>query len=492
MKKDITFFCTDINEYYTLLPISAEAKNRGYCIRFATDMEQKCEIGFYCQHLGYIKNKNCAFSFIMLHDLAQGHDRWPRYWDAEPWADFDIGILPGKQWEDLWHENSSLPQANPRIGVFSFGWPKADSMQNNKSYYNPDRPDKYNLKYNKTLLYAPSWEYGGRQSKLTEITSKLEVNLLLKQPPKVQGDENFIKWYQSLINEENRKVNNMSCDHYRIVNQNENIMNLIPLADLVISEESSVLYEGLMMGVPVLAVKDWLVPDKTPPRLPVVPLENIEKCNEAELSAKIPEILSKPVNRDELANNLGISNLGKSSGLIVDLLECCINENNMDPILSQRLMPHGKEQMRVNFKQLKRVKEKNISYKTSKINMLMSWVIKNTENNNTAIQAIFIANNWKKVGIIGVSSLTQLLCYELEGIDSDVLCIIDEKGLSSIPVIFRGLTIKRYTIQETLSSSILHEADVMIIIEDSFVNEMYEVYAKSYKIPVVPLSDILR
>ncbi len=31
---------------------------------------------------------------ILLHDMAQGHNRWPNIWEIERWSKFDVGILP--------------------------------------------------------------------------------------------------------------------------------------------------------------------------------------------------------------------------------------------------------------------------------------------------------------------------------------------------------------------------------------------------------------
>ena len=50
---EITFFYTDMGEYYNLEPIAAEAARRGYQTVFTQDTKQKAEIGIYCQHQCY-------------------------------------------------------------------------------------------------------------------------------------------------------------------------------------------------------------------------------------------------------------------------------------------------------------------------------------------------------------------------------------------------------------------------------------------------------
>ena len=41
---------------------------------------------------------------------------------------------------------------------------------------------------------------------------------------------------------------------------------LLGLADVLVTEESSVMVEALLLGIPVVAVTDWLIPDRNPPR----------------------------------------------------------------------------------------------------------------------------------------------------------------------------------------------------------------------------------
>lgn len=43
-----------------------------------------------------------------------------------------------------------------------------------------------------------------------------------------------------------------------------NIFNAINLCVLLVSKESSTLYEAMMLEKPIIAVTDWLVPDNNP------------------------------------------------------------------------------------------------------------------------------------------------------------------------------------------------------------------------------------
>lgn len=93
--KDITFIYTDKGEYYNVKPIGDEAVKRGYTVKYTDNIKEKTEIGIYCQHVCHPENSK--FSMILLHDMAQGHNRWPNIWEIEEWSKFDVGIIPGNR-----------------------------------------------------------------------------------------------------------------------------------------------------------------------------------------------------------------------------------------------------------------------------------------------------------------------------------------------------------------------------------------------------------
>ena len=62
-------------------------------------------------------------------------------------------------------------------------------------------------------------------------------------------------------------------NHPRVkaMDRKTSIMFALALADVIVSEESSVMVEALLFGVPAIAVVDWTIPDRNPPRLASVP-----------------------------------------------------------------------------------------------------------------------------------------------------------------------------------------------------------------------------
>ena len=155
VKKEITFFYTDRGEKFNLDPIAQYAENHGYKIKFSSNLKEKAEIGIYCQHMGYPENSK--FSVVLLHDMAQGHNRWPNIWTGEPWDRYDIGVVPGRQWADRWAECASAMYVKPRYGVYAMGYPKGDTVFSDEIIKKATEIKK-RLKYDFTVLYASSYE----------------------------------------------------------------------------------------------------------------------------------------------------------------------------------------------------------------------------------------------------------------------------------------------------------------------------------------------
>lgn len=272
VKREITFFYIDRGEYYNLKPLADEAIRRGYSVSFTQDLKQKAEIGVYCQHVCFPENSK--FSLILLHDLAQGHNRWPDIWNIEHWHDFDFAIVPGSEWANRWAECAFNYYANPRHGVYMLGYPKSDLLDTPALTARADELRKeMNLTYDFSILYAPSWENDGKEDDFVQALIALPVNLLIKQA-------HFSDDYPQIIKNiaKQRALHENKYENVHYIEPEESIMTALELCDMVVSEESSVMYEALMFGKPSLAVTDWLVPDITPSRLAVVPVDSVYKC----------------------------------------------------------------------------------------------------------------------------------------------------------------------------------------------------------------------
>lgn len=286
VRKEITIFYTDKGEFYNLKPIEQEAVKRGYNVRFTSDVTEKAEIGIYCQHVCYPQNSK--FSVVLLHDMAQGHNRWPNLWELERWNVFDIGIVPGKSWADRWKKCASFYYANPRCGTYEFGYPKSDYVNDTSVVERAieirkklKMPDRF------TVLYAPSWENDNKEDEFIKAVEQLDINMLVKQ-------SDWSEAYQHIIDNIKymRSLHEGKYENLYYIEPEESIMTALALCDMVVSDESSVMAEALMFGKPSIAVTDWMIPDQNPPRLASVPMDYVIKCKKNDLGEKILSVMN--------------------------------------------------------------------------------------------------------------------------------------------------------------------------------------------------------
>jgi hypothetical protein len=323
-ERDITFFHTDNVELQTTRPIATEAERRGYRVAFSERIDAAAEIGFYCSHGP--SPRQSRFSAIMLHDLAQRHDVWPNYWLTEPWHEFDVGFLPGPSWGERWLRSSAQPQSRPRRGMFQLGWPKADSLFSRGDEFGRDADNlrrHLGLRQELSILYAPSWENHGKQDDFVRALRDLPVNLLLKQAP---WSDNYPQVLASIA--EMNRIHRDAGPDVHIISPEVGIIHCLALADVMVSDESSVLIEALLLDVPGIAVIDWLIPDCSPPRLACVPFDFVTKVERAALRATVEGILAQlPETRSRLAalRDRHFSCLGSSATRIMDVIDACVD-----------------------------------------------------------------------------------------------------------------------------------------------------------------------
>lgn len=335
-QKEITFFYTDMGEYYNLKPIADQAQLRGYKTIFTKDIHQSAEIGVYCQHICYPENSK--FSLILLHDLAQGHDRWPDFWELERWDKFDLGIVPGASWAKRWSRCAFQYYTNPKCGTYQLGYPKSSLVSSTELSERVTvlRQQMY-LKYDFSILYAPSWENDGKEDDFIKALSSLKVNLLIKQ---AHWSEKYVNIIENI--KEMRRLHEGKYDNVYYIEPEESIMTALSMCDLVVSDESSVMAEALMFNVPSIAVTDWLIPDTTPSRYASVPMDYVIKCTKAELKESVCKYLSSPETYSRILNNgkMQFSNAENCCSDILDAIEyftSCNPGNVSTDFLEKRL-----------------------------------------------------------------------------------------------------------------------------------------------------------
>lgn len=333
VEKKITFFYTDKGEFYNLKPIEKEAVKRGYDVRFTSDITEKAEIGIYCQHVCFPQNSK--FSVVLLHDMAQGHNRWPNLWELERWNGFDIGIVPGKSWADRWRQCACFYYANPRSGTYEFGYPKSDYVNDISVIERAAEvkkmlgmPDRF------TVLYAPSWENDNKEDEFIKAVENFDVNMIVKQadwPEVYQHIKDNIEYMRS--------IHEGRYENLYYIEPEESIMTALSLCDMVVSDESSVMAEALMFGKPSVAVTDWMIPDEDPPRPASVPMDYVIKCEKNDLREKVLSIMNHSEEYEDILQKGRdtFSNQGNVCKDIMDAIDYYTQGGTEDSFMSRKL-----------------------------------------------------------------------------------------------------------------------------------------------------------
>ena len=343
LNKDITFIYMDNAEKAIYQPIAEEASRRGYQVKLTDDKFAKCEIGVYCQHINFPQFSK--FSVIMLHDIIQQYGNWPDLWLREPWNKYDIGILPSKQWVENWGRCSQYYYANPRIGMYQVGWPKADRYAHlDKDRFRLDFNAKHRLDNNKkTILYAPSWENDGKQDDFVQAMLKLGVNILVKQATVDPNySPSFHDMYEAILE---MKERHKDIPGVTILDPGTNIFEAILACDVLVSDESSTMCEAVMMGIPAVSVSDWLIPDVSPKRFPQCDYDFVYMTKKANLKACVSDILNRYDEVREQVDYFRLRTFGEVGGCaekIMDILDDCIDGR---PIRYEKLASASREKV---------------------------------------------------------------------------------------------------------------------------------------------------
>lgn len=322
LAKKITFVYQDSADYQNYFPIIKEAENRGYEVKVTQDPFEKCEIGMYCQHDNFPENSK--FSVIMLHDIIQGYGRWPDIWANEPWNKYDFGILPGQTWKDLWEQSSKSYYTRPKHGVYEIGWPKADILNSlNKEQLKKDIFEKHQMDLNKkTILYAPAWENDHKQDDFVQSLKDLDVNLLIKHYP---FDPKTSVAYKECYDEMQHMYElHKDIPNVTILDPKTNIMEVIAISDILVSEESSTMCEAVMLGIPAVSVSNWLIPDQNPKRFPETDYDFVLKTSKENLKSCIENILDNYDTYQKEAIDYSAKNFkntGKTAIMIMDIID---------------------------------------------------------------------------------------------------------------------------------------------------------------------------
>lgn len=217
---------------------------------------------------------------------------------------FDVYLTSGplvtERFKQLQHKYKSFI-------VLETGWPKVDYILN---YAQDSLREKYDIPEDKkVILYAPTF------SRKMQSAS----DLLTFIPEIIREDEVWILKFHELMNKEiTETLQNRANNQIRIIDTFD-ITPLLYLADCMLSDTSSVLYEFLSLKKPVVTYRTLSRPEK-----------GINILNQSQLRGALDEALEKGVTSENMR---------------------CLEEVN----------PYLKYEISENvFKQLARVKEENL------------------------------------------------------------------------------------------------------------------------------------
>ena len=200
------------------------------------------------------------------------------------------------------------------------------------------------------MLYAPSFETDNKQLDILNLAKKLNLNLVVKHWAS-KDDRSFSDIYRNIT-----KMNKISKKEYKdvyIFPPKSNIFLYLALADILITDESSVMYEGMLFGVPTVVPNDWVMrinnTNKTRPIKPSI--HAYLNCTIDNLPKKVSWILKNKVKVKKKINKqkfLHFSNIKYSSDMIVNLIHKVIN--NIDLVANLKKRKTKNENFFIKFK----------------------------------------------------------------------------------------------------------------------------------------------
>jgi hypothetical protein len=272
--RDVAVYADDGIELASLAPIAAELERRGARVRTTEDLGERAEVGLYACHTnrfydfdaGVWRRPSNELSVMTPHDLGKSDGSDARYFADESWHMFDLGLLPGAEWLGMWERASGSGVPGPAFGMRVVGWPKMDHVDREPERFAAavrDLRERLGLGGRPVLLLACSWS---DRRQLEDTLAMLEpgaydvaVKYPQSSPPPPGGpwERRLREAYEERVQAEALA---RATPGVAVVDADTDIMVAVAAADVVLSNASNCLYEGVVAGVPGVSVRDWVHP----------------------------------------------------------------------------------------------------------------------------------------------------------------------------------------------------------------------------------------
>ena len=352
-----------------LEPIASEMERRGYEVRFSSDITEPAGIGFYAEHIEATPEVNADLSLITFHGIDDVYDT--DFWIHEPWGMFDIGLLPGTVAAENWQRMSWLDVV-PQLGVFEVGWPKSDRVFSDEFRYRVRRrKQEFGIETGTTVIYAPTVENDDKMHRFVEAAKDVFDNLLVKHAPYDDVD------YGEL---------NAGDETVHVIEKDADIMEALGMADVLVSDQSSVLVEALLTETIPVSVSDWPIRRGRNPEFPgkSVP-EFVTTTTDDSLTDSLAATVNELGERQrqlETQQQRNFSNMGQSAATTVNLLEGVVEGDRQpqSPVPCDRSKWQGTRPHRIYYRNRQRlvnsdpIKQHKIILKRLGIDKPLLWM----------------------------------------------------------------------------------------------------------------------
>jgi hypothetical protein len=302
--REVALYVEGEHERAVLAPIGAELARRGARVRTTDDLREPAEVGLYACHTnrffdfeggGWRRPPN-ELSALAVHDLGQAGMLDAGYFEVEPWHVFDVGLLPGPEWAGMWERASTGGATGPSLGIKVVGWPKMDHVHAAPEAFAEAVASlraALGVGTRPVVLLACSWSNRGQLDDALAALAGSDVDLVVKYPPFTPPAPDS-PWFERLTaaGDEVAQARAAARAHERVAvaDDGADIMALVSLADVVLSNGSNVLYESVLAGVPGVSIREWIHPAGGRGEEAIRPLVDLPGVVSGDV-ASLPELL---------------------------------------------------------------------------------------------------------------------------------------------------------------------------------------------------------